>query len=379
MRPGTINPYLVGIGTVLACALVRRLLSGVLENEAVYLLFLVPVIATANLGGPKPAALAALLSAVAAPVASGVATVGTSAGLVRLLLFSFTCTAVILLTRQLRSARDDARRALEAERAAKEAAEEANAAKEQFVARVSHEWRGPLNTMSGWLFQLERRRSDAVLVERAIRGMRQAVAAQTRLVSDLLDYSRGSRGKLVIEPVRLDLLEPLQAALDSVAQAAEEKHLLLTLEATERPWVRGDAVRLQQVFTNLLQNATKFCGVGGRVHIDVHLGDSSVEIVIRDNGAGISPEALPRIFEPFGQGDRVRDASMGGLGLGLPIARELVQLHGGSIAVASEGAGTGSVFTVRLLRAAADGPRGDTTPPGVTWPQSCSGSLGKED
>lgn len=378
MRLEVINPYLFGVAAVLACALVRRVLTGVLDNEAVYLLFLVPVIATANLGGPSPAAAAALLSAVAAPVASGVATARTSAGLVQLLLFGFTCTAVILLTRQLRTARDDARRALDAERAAKEAAEQADAAKAQFVARVSHEWRGPLNTLSGWLFQLERRGAEPQFAERAIHGMRRALAAQSRLVSDLLDYSRGARGKLVIEPVPVDLLEPLQAALDSVARIAEEKRLLLTLEARQQAWVQGDTVRLQQVFTNVLQNATKFCGTGGRVHIDLRVVDRSVEVSIGDNGAGIAPEVLSRIFEPFGQGDQVRDASMGGLGLGLAIARELVQLHGGSIRVHSDGPGRGSVFTVVLPRVEAETPCG-AAPPGMTWPQSCCESVRKEE
>ena len=237
---------------------------------------------------------------------------------------------------------------------ARNLAEEANRAKEQFVARVSHEWRAPLNTIGGWLWQLERRAADHDFVERAVASMRRAVDTQSRLVSDLLDYSRGSRGKLSIELDRLAIAEPVRRAIEATTRDAANKQLTVTvLERHGEARVWGDAVRLEQVFTNLLHNATKFTPPGGTVAISFARSNDHVEVTVEDSGVGIAPNVLLSIFDPFTQTDEYRDGKHGGLGLGLAIARDIVQSHGGSLTASSAGPGTGSTFCVRLPLATA--------------------------
>jgi signal transduction histidine kinase len=256
--------------------------------------------------------------------------------------------------RKLQQSRDEARQALAAGEAARNLAEEANRAKEEFVARVSHEWRAPVNTISGWLWQLERRGADQDFVMRASAGMRRAVDTQSRLVSDLLDYSRGSRGKLSIHSERLAISEPVRRATEAMSSDAANKCLSVTAAGRHgdaRVW--GDAVRLEQVFTNLLQNAIKFTPRGGTILIAFARSDEQIEVTVTDSGIGIAPDALTAIFHPYTQTDERHDAQRGGLGLGLSIARDIVQLHGGSLTASSAGPGTGSTFCVRLPLATA--------------------------
>ena len=175
-----------------------------------------------------------------------------------------------------------------------------------------------------------------------------------RLVEDLLDHSRIALGTLTIVKERASIVDILEIAIDTLRPLAEERRvaLELTLE-TIVPDVSVDADRIRQVLLNLLTNALKFTGEGGRITIEVQSAGHTVGIAIRDTGAGIAPEMLPHIFEKFGQGERPRTAASG-LGLGLTIARTLVELHGGALRIESEGPGRGTTCTVELPAAASN-------------------------
>ena len=269
------------------------------------------------------------------------------ADLLNVTLYTFQAAGIAFLTDALRRARDRAR-----ELAAR--SEAAIRQRDEFVTRVSHEWRAPLNVLAGWNSQLETRPQDAQFVARATANMRRAIETQKRLVEDLLDYSRGSRGRLWIDPIRLLIATPIEASFETVRTEAAAKGIEITLVLSEpglRVW--GDNQRLQQVFTNLLSNAIKFTPYGGRISVHGRRDGELVEIAVQDNGAGIDAHMLHEVFEPFGQGHPTRDAALGGLGLGLSITREIVLLHAGTIEASSAGPGRGSTFTVRLPVSAA--------------------------
>lgn len=239
--------------------------------------------------------------------------------------------------------------ALEGEREARRQAEEANRAKDEFLAVVSHELRTPLNSMLGWMRLLRSDRIDDATFERGLETIERNVKSQGQLIDDLLDVSRIVTGKLRLNVQPVEVAACVQAALDSVRLAAEAKRI--RLEAVVDPSagpVSGDPERLQQVAWNLLSNAVKFTPKEGKVRIRVSRVASHVEIVVADSGQGISPEFLPHVFERFRQADASITRSTGGLGLGLAIVRHLVELHGGAVRVESEGEGKGATFTVRL-------------------------------
>jgi signal transduction histidine kinase len=271
----------------------------------------------------------------------------TKADLFSLGLFLLQAGGVAFLTAALRTARDRAR-------SSASRAQAAVRQKEQFVARVSHEWRAPLNILAGWTAQLGSRPNDPDFVARAAANMMRAIETQQRLVQDLLEYARGTHGRLSVHPVRLLIRTPIEASIDAVRQEASAKDIEVMLRLDDpglRVW--GDNQRLQQVFINLLTNAIKFTPKGGRITVKGRRIDEKVEIQVEDNGAGIDPHLLQEVFEPFAQGHPIRDEALGGLGLGLSITREILLLHAGGIEASSAGPGHGSTFTVRLPVAAA--------------------------
>lgn len=349
-----IGSYAFAIGAVAACVLVRWLLNPLLENQGVYLAFMIPVASSAYLGGAGPGLLSAALSAaIASPYLSEFPVPDYGASITHLTLFCVEACAVVVLMQRLREGRARAEEASAAAEVARHVAEDATKAREQFMARVSHEWRSPLTTLTGWLWQIERRPADVDFVVRATASMKRAVDTQSRFVSDLLDYSRGSQGKLSIEPERLAIGEPVKSAVE-VNHAEVLQHGLTIRVDSENSNARvwGDAVRLQQVFTNLLQNAIKFTPPGGTISIEFVTSPAAVEVKVMDTGVGIADDALPTIFRPFAQTNGKRDTKHGGLGLGLSIAKDIVELHGGSLSAYSAGLGTGATFVVRLPRAA---------------------------
>ncbi|HEV7732837.1 MAG TPA: CHASE3 domain-containing protein [Candidatus Binatia bacterium] len=229
-------------------------------------------------------------------------------------------------------------------------AEAANQAKDDFLAVLSHELRAPLNAMLGWVRLLQRPERTAATIDRAIEVLERNIGTQTRVINELLDVSRIVSGRLQLELEPLNLVDIVRDAVDSIRVAAEGRGLVLMQTLPEQAVlpVRGDPARLQQVMGNLLTNAVKFTPAGGRIDVMLTREVDGARIVVRDTGQGIAPEFLPYVFERFRQADSSTSRAHGGLGLGLAIARSLVERHDGTLTASSEGTGHGATFTVAL-------------------------------
>lgn len=239
------------------------------------------------------------------------------------------------------------RRSLLAEAvAARDAAEAANRAKDEFLAMLGHELRNPLSPMVTAMEVMKRQAPEQFRRERAI--LERQVRHLRRLVDDLLDVSRVTRGNIALRRGMLNLRETVERAIETVSPKMEARRQRLVWSAEEDLQIDADEVRLTQVLSNLLSNASQYSDLGGRVELTARREDDEVVVAVRDWGQGIEPELLPRIFDAFVQGEQSPDRARGGLGLGLAIARALVVLHGGRIDAHSEGAGRGSEFVVRL-------------------------------
>jgi signal transduction histidine kinase len=226
---------------------------------------------------------------------------------------------------------------------------DADQRKDEFLALLAHELRNPLAPIRNGLHILRLSHADGPADERVVGLMEQEVRNLTRLVDDLLDVSRITCGKIQLRKEAVDLAGVVIHAVEAVRPLIESQHHELTVSLpTEAVHLEADPTRLEQVLCNLLNNAAKYTEQGGHIHLSVVPEDDKVTVCVRDNGIGISPELLPRIFDLFAQADRALARSQGGLGVGLTLVKKLVGLMGGSVAAKSEGAGKGSVFTVRL-------------------------------
>ena len=235
------------------------------------------------------------------------------------------------------------------EQEARQQAETLNRAKDQLLATVSHELRTPLNAIFGWAHMIQASGTDEALRARATSAILRSASAQARLVEDLLDFSRMISGRMRLDFEATDLNAVVEAALEAVRPAAGAKEITLVsaLDSSPGPMM-GAPDRLQQVVWNLVMNAVKFTPQGGRVSVSVQRGNRTVDIVVKDTGQGMAPEFLPHVFEPFRQGDSSTTRAHGGLGLGLALVRQLVELHGGRVRAESPGKDCGSTFTVTL-------------------------------
>lgn len=240
---------------------------------------------------------------------------------------------------------------LEREKAARAQAETANRIKDQFLAVLSHELRSPLNPILGWSNLLKNPKLSEANRIKGLETIERNAKLQIQLIDDLLDVSRILRGKLTLNFDTVDLGDVIEAALETVRSAVEIKQIQLEYVSSYCPvMMLGDVNRLQQIVSNLLTNAVKFTPAGGKVEVLLIPNPKSqlVQIQVRDNGCGIAPEFLPHVFEYFRQADSTTTRQFGGLGLGLAIARNIVEMHGGSIRVESPGEGKGTTFTVTL-------------------------------
>ncbi|MCA1632966.1 MAG: CHASE domain-containing protein [Acidobacteria bacterium] len=255
------------------------------------------------------------------------------------------------------------RQQLEAQlRARAEELWEANRLKDEFLATLSHELRTPLTSVLGWAKLLRTEQLDAKVSARALESIERNAEAQAQLINDLLDVSRIVTGKLRLTVKPLTLAPVIEAAAEGVRPAAAARGVRLSVHLdASTGHISGDSDRLQQVFWNLFSNAIKFTPREGSVEVRLARSGDHAEVAITDTGSGIHPEFLPHIFERFRQADGAITREHGGLGLGLAIARHLVELHGGTIRAESEGEGRGATFTVRLplleLRSADSGSR----------------------
>ena len=243
----------------------------------------------------------------------------------------------------------DERKRVERDRqAALERERDANRLKDEFLATLSHELRTPMNAVLGWARVLRSTTADAPTRERGLESIERNARAQARLIEDLLEVSRIITGKLRLQVRDVDLAAIVDTAVDNVRPAAIAKRLELDVQIDFRPALTsGDPDRLQQVVWNLLSNAVKFTPADGRVSVRLTQKDGYV-LTVQDSGAGIDPKFLPHVFDAFRQADGSATREHGGLGLGLAIAKQLVEAHGGTIRARSEGRERGAVFEVSL-------------------------------
>lgn len=223
--------------------------------------------------------------------------------------------------------------------------------KDEFLAMLAHELRGPLAPLGNMLEVLKRARGNADVLDTVHDSMQRQVRQLTRLVDDLLDINRIKRGQIELRRERIDLVPVLRQAIATCQSVCERAGHALTVSIPPEPlWVSGDPARLAQVFGNLLNNACKYTVPPGRIDLAVAIEGGEVVVTVQDNGIGIAADMLSSIFDMFVQADDARERAQGGLGLGLALARRLVELHEGSLHVHSEGPGRGSEFRVRLAR-----------------------------
>jgi signal transduction histidine kinase len=243
---------------------------------------------------------------------------------------------------------DQLRRALVSEHAARTEAETATRLKDEFLATLSHELRTPLSAILGWSAMLRTNKFDQPAVDRALETIERNARAQAHIIEDLLDVSRIVTGQLSLERRPVDAAALIESSIESIRPTAEAKSIRINALLNDVEFLVCDAARFQQVMWNLLSNAVKFTPAGGQVTISLRRVASHVQISVSDTGQGVDAEFLPFIFDRFRQADGSITRRHGGLGLGLAIARHLIEMHGGSIKADSAGIGQGTTFTIEL-------------------------------
>ena len=264
--------------------------------------------------------------------------------------------AIIVQLAQMASIAIENTRLYAAEQQARAQAEEANCIKDEFLAVLSHELRSPLNPILGWSKLLQTRKFDESKTAIALATIERNAKLQAQLIEDLLDVSRILQGKLTLNIAKVNLASTISAAIETVRLAAEAKSIDVKLslvdeddQSNSKLLVTGDPNRLQQVVWNLVSNAVKFTPPGGRVEVRLERGLMPyAQIIVSDTGQGIKSEFLPYVFDYFRQADSATTRKFGGLGLGLAIVRQIVELHGGTVLAESQGEGQGAIFTVNL-------------------------------
>jgi two-component system CheB/CheR fusion protein len=227
----------------------------------------------------------------------------------------------------------------------------ANRRKDEFLAMLGHELRSPLASIHNAVHLLSHQTQDAPARHKTHAMIERQVRRMTQLVNDLVDVSRITHGRLHLQRERIDLRQVVSKAVETLESDIEQRNHRLTTVLPEAPvWVQADPGRLEQVFINLLANASRYTDAGGDLAVWVHAPDGQAVVRIRDSGIGIAPEVLPHLFELFKQADEAAPHSQSGLGIGLAVVRSLVESHGGRVTGASAGLGQGSEFTVRLPR-----------------------------
>jgi signal transduction histidine kinase len=269
--------------------------------------------------------------------------------IVRTIVFVLVALVISWIDNARRRALDERNQMLSREKEARKEAENANRAKDDFIAMVAHELRAPLGVMLGWSRMLRENNIDKETLHIALETIERNAKLQKQLIDDLMDISRIVTGNLHFNVKSVDLTEVINAAIEVVKMAANAKGIQIKTEYDKGVGrVNGDPARLQQVVWNLLSNAIKFTPEGGSVEINLYQTDSGIKLVVKDNGQGISREFLPFVFDRFRQARIDEYKKQSGLGLGLAIVKQLIEMHGGQINVESEGEGHGTTFTLIL-------------------------------
>jgi signal transduction histidine kinase/CheY-like chemotaxis protein len=365
MRVGRLMAYPLAISSVAIAAIATFVLWHSFFSRNPLVLFYAAVVISAWFGGLGPGLLASALAVILIDylfLPSFVS--GGIDHLMQFLAFAFISAMVSWLDARQRASLIEAR-------TAQAVAEHASSTKDRFLAVLSHELRTPLTPALAASSALEDDRALPEHLREEVQLIRRNIELEARLIDDLLDLTRISRGKLQISVQLVDMHELIRQVIETCRAEVQHKQLELGLElAATASHITGDAARLQQVLWNLVKNAIKFTAPGGHVTIRtsssklVEQETETLHVHVSDTGIGISPKLLPRIFDAFEQGDQRINRQFGGLGLGLAIARQLIVMHGGTIVAQSPGQGLGTTFTVTLHDAkAAAAPPPASSPP----------------
>jgi signal transduction histidine kinase len=320
-----------------------------IDDGSEFLLLGTAVMACAWFGGTGPALAATVLGALLGAFEASHSSAAAAAAPTHLALFVVQGLLLTAVISELRSARRSAEQQTEVAQAARREGEAANRMKDEFLATVSHELRTPLNAVLGWVHLLRTGKLDPATAGRGLESIERNVKLQAQLTGDLLDVSKALTGKLQLNPNPTSLAEPVQQAVKAIESAARAKDVMLGISLPEKlVVVLGDQMRLRQIAWHLLANAIKFTPRGGAVDLALETDGRHARLIVRDSGRGIAPEFLPRIFDRFTQADASPTRAAGGLGVGLALVRELVELHGGEIDARNAETGRGAIFTAQF-------------------------------
>jgi signal transduction histidine kinase/CheY-like chemotaxis protein len=326
-----------------------------IDDGSEFLLLGTAVMACAWFGGTGPALAATVLGALLGAFEASRSARVDAAAPTHLALFVVQGLLLTALISELRAARRSAEQQATDAQAARREGEAANRMKDEFLATVSHELRTPLNAVLGWVHLLRTGKLDAPTAERGLESIERNVKLQAQLTGDLLDVSKALTGNLQLDAHPISLGDAVHEAVKAVESAARAKAVVLGVALPDIPIVvLGDQMRLRQIAWHLLSNAIKFTPRGGSVDLAVDSQAGQARLIVRDSGRGIDPQFLPRIFERFTQADGSPTRTAGGLGVGLALVRELVELHGGDIVARNDGIGRGAVFTAHFPLQSAD-------------------------
>jgi signal transduction histidine kinase len=332
-----------------------------IDDGALFLLLTTAVMATAGLAGTGPALAATLGGAAVGAWSDSIVGGANPASRTHLALFVIQGLLLTALIAELRVARRKAEQQASEAHDARHESEAASRMKDEFLATISHELRTPLNAVLGWVHLLRTGKLDTATATRGLESIDRNVRLQARLTADLLDASKALTGMLRMESRSISIVQAVYDVSSAVMPAAQAKGVRIETHVPDSTAaVLGDPSRLRQIVWHLLANAIKFTPRGGLIGIQVHTTAEHIILTVSDSGSGIAPQFLPRVFDRFTQQDASTTRSAGGLGVGLSLVREIVELHGGDITVRNRSEGTGAIFTVRLPRQSAEEP---TSPP----------------
>ena len=338
--------FAIALAAVAVVSLIERAAGALIDEGSHFLLLGTAVMATAWFAGTGPALAATVLGAVLGARAVGDPRIAPASAHTHLALFVSQGLLLTALVSEMRRARrvaeDQAREAQQA----RKAGEAASRMKDEFLATISHELRTPLNAVLGWVYLLRTGKLDQGTESRGLETIERNVRLQAQLTTDLLDVSKALTGELQLESRPVSLTDAVKRALGAVQPAAQARRVTIRQRIPDAPVVvHGDPARLRQIVWHLLTNAIKFAPRDGDVEVEVTAAREQASITVRDSGPGIDPQFLPRIFERFTQEDPSPTKTVAGVGVGLSLVRDLVQLHGGEIVARNRDGGGGAVFT----------------------------------
>ena len=343
--------FAVALAAVGAVFVIDYFFGPLIDDGSQFLLLGTAVMASAWFAGTGPALAATVAGAVVAAWEGPSSLENVRATQAHLALFVFQGLLLTALVSELRRAHRDAEHEASLAQEARRESEAAGRMKDEFLATISHELRTPLNSVLGWLHLLRTGKLDVPTSRRGFESVERNVRLQAQLTSDLLDVSRVLTGQLRLDSRPVSLADVARQALVTTAPAARAKDVVVTSSIPESQVpVLGDPTRLRQIVWHLLGNAVKFTPNGGAVGLSVEESKNEVVLTVSDSGPGIDPAFLPRIFERFTQEDASPTRTAGGLGVGLSLVRDLVELHGGEIHARNNDDGAGAEFTARFPR-----------------------------